>query len=106
MNYLEDKLKVPGFGVPYMPNLITSDSFSLAKTTGMPFKAPRFDDGFWPVVCSSRDNVVYLMIEVIWTKISIYYNLAMPWGDDMDADVMVNLLSGKLVKDQASGMSG
>ncbi|ELA9340357.1 hypothetical protein QUO03_004621 [Vibrio parahaemolyticus] len=106
LNYLEDKLKVPGFGVPYMPNLVTSDSFSLAKTTGMPFKTPRFDDGFWPVVCSSRDNVVYLMIEVIWTKISIYYNLAMPWGDDMDADVMVNLLSGKLVKDQASGMSG
>lgn len=106
LDYLEEQLREPGFGVPYLPNLVTSENYSLVKTTGMPFKAARFEDGYWPVVCSSRDNVVYLMIEVIWTKISIFFNIQMPWGEDMDSDVMVNLLSGKLVHDEESGMKG
>lgn len=85
------------FGVPQMPNLISSEIYSIVKTTGMPFKSPRFDNGYWPIICSSRDNVVYLMIEMIWTKISVFCDVSMPWGEDLEANVMSILLSGKFI---------
>ncbi|EKN4580094.1 hypothetical protein PXQ17_000438 [Vibrio parahaemolyticus] len=106
LDFLSEQQGSSGFGVPNMPNLITSENYSLAKTTGMPFKVSRFSDGFWPVVCSSRDNILNLIIEVIWTKISIFYNVAMPWGDEFESDIMVNLLMGKFIEDKKSQRSG
>ncbi|TOA98291.1 hypothetical protein CGK16_23170 [Vibrio parahaemolyticus] len=106
VDFFSEQKNQPGFGVPNIPNLITSENYSLVKTTGMPFKVSRFDDGYWPVVCSSRDNVVNLIIEVVWTKISIVFNAAMPWGDEFESDVMVNLLMGKFATDESSKQSG
>lgn len=106
LNFLSEQVGKSGFGAPSIPNLITSENYSLAKTTGMPFKVPRFEDGFWPVVCSSRDNVLYLIIEVIWTKISIFFNVEMPWGEEFESDIMINLLMGKFAEDTKTGKSG
>jgi len=103
LDFLEDKNKQSGFGVPSFPNLITSEKFSLVKTTGMPFKHHLTKDEYWPVLGSSRDNVVKMMMEVIWTKISQYCGIAMLWGEDQDRDVMVALLSAKFMREDDFG---
>jgi len=106
LDFQESRLKKQGFGVPTMPNLISSEEYSIVKVTGMPFKYPRHQSGYWEVVASNRVNVVGLMIEIIWTKISLACYVNMPWGDDMDANVMAGLLSGKYIKDEATGKEG
>ncbi|WP_136678600.1 DUF6602 domain-containing protein [Neptunomonas sp. XY-337] len=106
LDFLEERQRGHGFGTPSMPNLISSENYSIVKATGMPFKSPRFENGYWPIIVSSRDNIVHLIIELIWTKISIFCDVSMPWGDDMDAEVMVALLSGRYVFDPTSGEEG
>jgi uncharacterized protein DUF6602 len=106
LNFLSDKTNQPGFGVPAIPNIISSGNFSLVKTTGMPFKNRLIKDQRWPVLCSSRDNVIKMMMETIWTKISIYCDVSMPWGEDLDADVMANLLSAKFIRDDSTNKKG
>lgn len=95
LSFIEEQQGKHGFGTPSMPNLISSESFSIAKLTGMPFVTPRLNDMCWPIIGSSHDNVMNLMIELIWTKISTYCDADMPWGDDMDVEGMTTLLLGK-----------
>ncbi len=106
VDFLEARQSGQGFGTPSMPNLISSESYSVVKATGMPFKSPRLENGYWPIILSSRDNVVHLMIELIWTKISIFCGVSMPWGDDMDAEVMAALLLGKYASDLENNKEG
>lgn len=106
LDFFENKQRKHGFGTSSMPNLISSQNYSIVKTTGMPFKSPIFESGYWPIIASSRDNVVYLMVEIIWTKISIFCDVSMPWGDDIDAEVMAPLLLGRHVCDTTNGEEG
>lgn len=106
VDFLEERQRGHGFGTPSMPNLISSETYSISKLTGMPFKTPRFDDGFWPIIGSSSDNVLQLMIELIWTKISISCNVSMPWGDDLQSEVMSTLLMGKFACSEDKTQAG
>ncbi len=98
--------RTTGFGVPSMPNLVSSETFSIAKLTGMPFLHPKLKNGYWDIIASSRSNPIALMIEIIWTKISLACNLNMPWGDDTNADAMAALLRGKHTLDEKTGKEG
>ncbi|MFN3881516.1 MAG: DUF6602 domain-containing protein [Nitrincola lacisaponensis] len=106
LDFFENKQREHEFGTPAMPNLISSENYSIVKTTGMPFKSPVLESGCWPIIASSKDNVVYLMVEIIWTKISIFCDISMPWGDDMDAEVMAQLLLGRYVCYTPNGEEG
>lgn len=106
INFLESKVKEPGFGAPSLPNLVSSEAFSMVKLAGMPFMSPREDDGNWPLVASSRDNVAQLIIEIIWTKISVYCDISMPWGDDLGTEALSLLFSGRYKSDIPSGKEG
>lgn len=92
-------------GINALPNLITSEKFSLYKTTGLPF-VPELTDGYWPIMASSRGNVVELMIEVIWSKISKFCNVKMPWGEDLDIDTSAVLLLAEAIFDAESESGG
>lgn len=92
-------------GINALPNLITSEKFSLYKTTGLPF-VPELTDGYWPIMASSRGNVVELMIEVIWSKISKFCNVTMPWGEDLDIDTCAVLLLAEPIFDAESKSGG
>ncbi|WP_299973714.1 DUF6602 domain-containing protein [uncultured Pseudoteredinibacter sp.] len=106
LNFIEDRQEKHGFGIPHLPNLISSEEFSLAKITGMPFHTQRLKSGFWQLIASNRSNPIAIMIEIIWTKISHECNVHMPWGDDMDVDIMAGLLSGKYFIDEETGKEG
>lgn len=92
-------------GISALPNLITSEKFSLYKTTGLPF-VPDLTDGYWPIMASSRDNVVELIIEVIWSKISTFCDVKMPWGEDLDIDTCAVLLLAEPIFDVESESGG
>lgn len=105
LDFLEERQRKHGFGATSIPNLISSGDFSIVKVTGMPFKSPRRDNGYWPLVASNRQNVVNLMIEIIWTKISLFCVVTMPWGTDLEAEVLPALMLGKYASD-GSGNAG
>ncbi|MEZ9720027.1 DUF6602 domain-containing protein [Vibrio splendidus] len=97
--------KVDHVSINALPNLIVSERFSLFKTAGLPF-VPDCVDDLWPVMASSRDNVIELMVEVIWSKISSFYNRAMPWGEDLNVDSCAALLLAEPLFDNYAQVGG
>jgi hypothetical protein len=85
------KIESPGFGVPGLPSLVTSNNFCLVKGNGQPYIAVR-SDGLWAAILSTRHNPAKLLLELIWFKISSYFNVAMPYGPDLDDEPLVEVL--------------
>tara|TARA_R110002110_G_C13467715_1_gene719483 strand:+ start:9683 stop:11023 length:1341 start_codon:yes stop_codon:yes gene_type:complete len=106
ISFLKSKINSECFGTPCIPNLTSSAPFSIVKTTGMPFKAKLIQEDYWPIVSSTRTNTMYLMIEIIWTKLSLVFNYRMPWGIDLESDVMALLLSGKYACNEENNSEG
>jgi len=92
-----------GYGVPSIPSLVTSNQFCLIKGNGIPFLAIR-DKNSWVTVFSTRHNSAKIILELIWSKISIYFNVMMPWNDGLDMDNIQPLLVAEATEtDEASG---
>lgn len=106
LDFLEERSNTPGFGVPALPSLITSERFSLVKTVGNPYAAAMREDGYWPVLCSSRDNTPLLLLEMIWTKIANFADVRMPWGDDLEGELLIRLLDAKYTECHTTGRKG
>jgi len=85
-----EKNKV-GLGVPSIPNVVTSNEFSLIKANGMPFLGMT-EQKEWAVLVSTRHNPVRIILEIVWSKISVYFNLEMPWGEDLLKESVVPML--------------
>lgn len=98
-NYLEKSLGqnssgVSGFGINSFPQLIICGTNSLVKINGMPYSHSS-SDGFWNFMCSSSDNPLIFMIELIWSKLESEFNINMPWGEDLDTEIMHAYLRAK-----------
>lgn len=78
-------------GMPGIPGLVTSNNFSIIKGNGTPFIGCR-NLGEWIAVVSSRHNVVKLILEIVWSKISHYFKIGMPWEDGLHLDNLQPLL--------------
>ncbi|AIR86019.1 DUF6602 domain-containing protein [Pantoea rwandensis] len=70
------------FGVLSLPNIVTSNEFSLVKTGGLPFIVPN-KNSEWVSIISTRFNPLEIILEVVWSKISSHFEVAMPWDDDV-----------------------
>lgn len=70
------------FGVLSLPSIITSNEFSLVKTGGLPFIVPN-QNSEWVSIISTRFNPLEIILEVVWSKISSYFEVAMPWDDNV-----------------------
>lgn len=70
------------FGVLSLPSVVTSNEFSLVKTGGLPFIVPN-ENSEWVSIISTRFNPLEVILEVVWSKISSYFGVAMPWDDDV-----------------------
>lgn len=81
----QDKVKINS-----LPNLITSNEFSLIKTNGMPFLAS--NNNGWFIYGSARHNVARLILEMIWSKISTRFNVRMPFDDELYQENIAALL--------------
>ncbi|MDM5141654.1 hypothetical protein OB959_17945 [Aeromonas bestiarum] len=104
IDILEEKVKEggQGLGVPSIPTLVTSNQYCLVKGNGIPFFVIKNKDS-WVVTFSTRHNPAKMILELIWSKISIYFNVKMPWGDGLHMDSIKPLLLAipKEVEDHA-----
>lgn len=73
---------VQGFGPGSFPQLIISGDYSMCKANGQPFSA-KLHEGEWPFYLSSAANPLELLLEFIWTRLNIQYEIGGMWGDDM-----------------------
>lgn len=77
-----------------LPSLITAGQFTLVKCTGRPYLACGAKDE-WVVLASARHNVARILLEFLWTKISMFFRVHMPFGPDMDHENFKELLSAQ-----------
>lgn len=86
-------------GINSFPTLITANEFSLVKTNGLPYSfSKESNKNDWAVVASGRDNQLGIMLELIWSKISIQFDISMPWGKDDHIEGLAPLLFAKVLK--------
>ncbi|ELI8169654.1 TPA: DUF6602 domain-containing protein [Yersinia enterocolitica] len=95
----EIKDKHSYLGVNSIPALITSNSYSLIKTNARPYYTVNANKDEWAIMSSSNENPLRLMLEVIWTKISNYFDVGMPWGDGLEQELLTPLLFCKVMGD-------
>lgn len=74
-----------------IPALITSGTFSLVKCTGQPYLC-RAPNGGWVLLASGRDNIARILLEFLWTKISVFSGVPMPFGTDLDHEYLAELI--------------
>lgn len=96
INFLEQEIGA-GFGIPSFPHLITCNGFSLCKANGQPY-IPPLRNNCWDFLCSSPTNSVWLMLELLWTKIENVYEIEMPWEDDLVQEVFHPFIAAKPVE--------
>ena len=80
-----------GLGVPSIPSVVTSNQFSLVKGNGMPFLVLKASNE-WVAVFSTRHSSIKVILELIWTKISAFFDIKMPWNDQLHMDSVEPLL--------------
>jgi hypothetical protein len=94
----EKKLKDgSGVGIPSIPSLVTCGQYALVKANGVPFITVRGKDE-WISIFSTRHNAAKLILELVWSKISSFFDLKMPWGDGLHMDNVEPLLISKVVR--------
>ncbi|RYE44010.1 MAG: hypothetical protein EOP24_25965 [Hyphomicrobiales bacterium] len=87
--------------VDLMPTLVTSNSFSLVKCNNQPYLLRR-KLGEWIFVASTRHNPARLLLELLWSKISNFCDVRMPWGPDMELETLKELLSASACMHQGA----
>ncbi|CDG99960.1 DUF6602 domain-containing protein [Xenorhabdus bovienii] len=102
IKFLEEEGKGTGYGVPAFPQLIICGKHSLVKGNGRPYLFP-MRDGYWDFMMSSKANPVLLMLEFIWTKLSLEFDIGMPWGDDLEIEGLNEFLRAKPVINEDQG---
>lgn len=100
--FLKETDSGKGYGVPSFPHQITCNGFSLLKANGQPYMSPMIGDR-WTFYTSTKANPLWVMIELIWTKLSHRFETSMPWGEDLDVEVINRLLEAKPVLENESG---
>lgn len=81
-------------GVPSIPTLVTSNEFCIVKGNGTPFLVMQ-NKNEWVSVFSTRHNSAKIILELVWSKISSFFNIEMPWADGLHMDSARSLLIAK-----------
>lgn len=107
VDILEEKKKATdsGIAIPSIPSLVTSNQYCLVKGNGVPFLVIK-DEDEWVSVFSTCYNPAKIILELIWSKISSYFDIEMPWNDSLHMDNISPLLIAKAleVDDKAGWM--
>lgn len=97
LDYLKNSINKEGYGIMSFPNLITSGEFSLTKLNGYPYLI--FEDSHWVPIASCNKNLCWIMLELIWEKISIHFNISLEYNDDnLDMEGFYPLIKAKIIK--------
>ena len=76
-----------------LPTLVVSRRNSVVKMNGQPYCAPLRDNGSWPVLVSEGDNPIRILLEQLWTKLSVHFGVPLPMDDSLEQE-RFNLLLG------------
>ncbi|MGJ8757441.1 DUF6602 domain-containing protein [Acinetobacter sp. HC8-3S] len=87
-----------GIGIPAIPSLIISGNFSLIKGNGLPFLGI-YPGNKWAAVLSTRYNSAKLILELIWSKISVRFNIRMPYNDGLYLESLEPLLVAEVSRE-------
>ena len=102
-NYLLENVSSPdnyigGFSPMHFPSLMISDSYSLVKANGMPYNGP-LQDEWWTFYISTNENPVYILLELLWTRLSYRFELKPDiFGEDLEVQPLHPFLKGKYVE--------
>jgi hypothetical protein len=93
ISILEEKGKDggQGLGVPSLPTLVTSNEYCIVKGNGIPFTVIKDKDS-WVISFSTRHNPAKMILELIWSKIAIFFDVKMPWDDGLHMENIQPLL--------------
>ncbi|MEQ5284954.1 DUF6602 domain-containing protein [Providencia huaxiensis] len=94
--FIESQGPSTGYGIPSFPHLIISGKYSLVKNTGYPYISP-MRGGYWDFMLSSKENPIFLMLEFIWTKLSIVFGINFPWDNSLEEEQLNEFLCAKPV---------
>lgn len=80
------------------PSFIGSASQCAIKLNGLPYQAGGTQDPTWMAFATFEDQTLYSIMELIWTKISLRYNVdSAVWGSDLQGESGVILLTASHV---------
>ncbi|MUK79118.1 hypothetical protein GNP84_19795 [Aliivibrio fischeri] len=80
-----------GLGIPSLPALVTTNGFSIVKGNGVPFIGIT-EEREWAALLSIKGNSARIILEIIWSKIALYFDVSMPWGEDSKTESAVPLM--------------
>jgi len=101
ISFLAENVGKSGYGIISFPNLIISGQFSIVKFNGQPY-CPQMRNDCWDFCGSTNDNPIFLLLELIWTKLEHEYAVTGFWGNDLKEDTFHPLLSAKAVEPNES----
>ncbi|HAK6133116.1 TPA: hypothetical protein H2R23_003927 [Salmonella enterica] len=102
--FFSENIQRTGFGVSNIPHLIISDGFSIIKTNGMPYHGNWENELGWGFLASSNANPIYLLMEILFTKMELLFSIRFDWGDDLREELLVTLMYGRVITQ--SGTNG
>jgi hypothetical protein len=103
LDFLGKHMRQQGFGASTLPALIVCGQFSLVKLNGFPFTYPMRGNR-WLIYGSSRQNPLYFLLELIWTRLSHRFTMPDWYMSDLALGQLSPVLSGQAV--QRDGLSG
>lgn len=86
-----------GWSPAGLPNLIICRGNSVLKLTGHPYVSPT-DDEWWPLLGTERTAPFRLMIELIWTRLTIRFQAVLPMDDSLVEEQLARLLETRSVR--------
>lgn len=82
-----------GYGAVSLPNLIISGNNSIVKTNGMPYGLVCNETDVTCWMASHRRNPLILFLELLWTRLTYYYDLSSEvFGSDVQVEGLAPLL--------------
>lgn len=104
LNFTQSNISALGKNLPeILPALITGGTFSLVKCTGQPYLC-RAPNGGWVLLASARGNIARILLEFLWTKISVFFGIPMPFGSDLDHEYLAELIVAQGVSKNGRGV--
>ncbi len=86
----------PKFNVNGFPNLIVFGKSSVLKLDGYPYNGLMLSDSFWCWLASKSQSPVYVLLEMLWTRLAYIFNLPpIIFGADLQTERVNLLCSGK-----------
>lgn len=104
IEYLQKKISrkdkgTKGYGGSSFPNLVIAENASLVKTNAFPYaiRIKGTDKFCW--VASYRRNPLILLVELLWTKLELIYNISpYNFAEDLQMEALAPLIVAKVTE--------